>query len=168
MKLLTVPNLISFCRIVLSFSLLISQPLSLFWIIIYFSCGFSDLLDGFLARKLNKVSPFGATLDTIADVLFYVIVVFSIFYYIDFALYILVWLIVIVVVKLSSMAVVVKNKISFELLHTKLNKVTGIILFICIPFINTSDYIQISLLVICSTSAIIELKRVLQIKKSHN
>jgi cardiolipin synthase (CMP-forming) len=34
---------------------------------IFLVAGFSDILDGFLARRLNEMSAFGATLDLIAD-----------------------------------------------------------------------------------------------------
>ena len=42
---------------------------ALFWIF-YLGSGLTDILDGFLARKLHQESAFGAKLDSIADFVF--------------------------------------------------------------------------------------------------
>lgn len=76
-ELFTVPNFISFIRIVLII------PFVLFFLadkyILAFSLilasGISDALDGFLARKLNQISKLGKMLDPIADKLTLVAVV---------------------------------------------------------------------------------------------
>ena len=73
----TVPNLISFSRILLIipfiiFFLMGEYVLSFSFI---FLSGISDCLDGFLARKLNQISDLGKLLDPIADKLTLVSVV---------------------------------------------------------------------------------------------
>ncbi|MGA0332709.1 MAG: CDP-alcohol phosphatidyltransferase family protein [Kiritimatiellia bacterium] len=70
-KIVTVPNLISFVRILLAPSLLAAGLLdagpAFLWI--YAASLISDFLDGFLARLLDQQSKLGSQLDTIGDVL---------------------------------------------------------------------------------------------------
>ena len=61
------PNIITFLRIPLSIAMLVVSPFSLFFWIFYLSSGLTDIIDGFLARKLHQESSFGAKLDSIAD-----------------------------------------------------------------------------------------------------
>ena len=69
-KISEIPNLITLSRIVISALLLfLSLPFWLF-IVLYIICGVSDILDGFLARKLNAESKKGKLLDSVADLLF--------------------------------------------------------------------------------------------------
>ena len=49
-------------RIIGAISLLTIEPLSVFFYVVYFVCGISDILDGYIARKMNAVSKVGATL----------------------------------------------------------------------------------------------------------
>lgn len=68
---MTIPNIITFGRI-----LLVPLFLYIFWVnpkdinlsmIILIIAGLSDILDGYLARKLNVVSNLGKIIDPIAD-----------------------------------------------------------------------------------------------------
>ena len=51
MKIRAIPNYISFSRIVFSLLLILTKPLSVDFYVIYIICGFSDIMDGFIARK---------------------------------------------------------------------------------------------------------------------
>ena len=57
------------------FGLDVSYSYSSLFILVYVLCGFTDVLDGFVARKLNIQSEMGAKLDSISDILFYSITV---------------------------------------------------------------------------------------------
>ena len=47
-------------------------PLKSIWfLVIYTFAGLTDVLDGWLARKTGRASEFGARLDSVADLLFY-------------------------------------------------------------------------------------------------
>lgn len=65
----TVPNLLSLLRIAMTPLLLgliwLGDVQSFFWTLLV-ALG-TDLLDGFLARRLGQVTPLGASLDTIGD-----------------------------------------------------------------------------------------------------
>jgi len=65
------PNLITSIRILGTFCLLFTKPFTVAFYIIYTISGISDLLDGFVARRLKIESELGAKLDSIADLLFY-------------------------------------------------------------------------------------------------
>jgi CDP-diacylglycerol--glycerol-3-phosphate 3-phosphatidyltransferase len=77
---ITFINLITFSRIVLAaiiFLLLMSPNNYLFALILFYIAGFTDWLDGYLARKYNAVSQLGEILDPIADKILIVFVFFG-------------------------------------------------------------------------------------------
>ena len=65
-----IPNIITAFRFLGAVCLLLSDPAgAVFWVI-YGLCGVSDMLDGYLARKLNAESKIGAVVDSVADICF--------------------------------------------------------------------------------------------------
>ncbi|CAN5643514.1 CDP-alcohol phosphatidyltransferase family protein [soil metagenome] len=72
-QVLTIPNLISIFRLagVPLFLWLVLVPEADAWALaVLFVSGFTDWLDGYLARKLNQTSQLGAILDPVADRLY--------------------------------------------------------------------------------------------------
>jgi len=63
------PNIITSIRLLLLIPLSYYLSAENYWfaVIIFFLAGFSDALDGFLAKRFNWVSRFGSILDPIAD-----------------------------------------------------------------------------------------------------
>ena len=71
-KIITIPNILSFIRILLVPVFAVAYLCDFenhFWyaIAVLLASGFSDVLDGFIARKFNMISTFGKILDPIAD-----------------------------------------------------------------------------------------------------
>ena len=64
------PNIITFLRFPLSIAMLVVSPFSSHFWILYLCSGLTDILDGFLVRKLHQESALGAKLDSIADFVF--------------------------------------------------------------------------------------------------
>jgi len=64
-----IPNIITFVRLILliPLSFLMIKQENQSAVIIFFIAGFSDALDGFLAKRYNWVSRLGSILDPIAD-----------------------------------------------------------------------------------------------------
>ena len=103
-----------------------------FWAI-YFVCGFSDMLDGYLARKLGCESKTGAMLDSLADLAYVVCCCFKLIPALAFPKWLWIWGGVIVIIKSINQisALVMYKKCFFP--HTLANKVTGVLLFIGVP-----------------------------------
>ncbi|TYQ18404.1 UNVERIFIED_CONTAM: CDP-diacylglycerol--glycerol-3-phosphate 3-phosphatidyltransferase [Acetivibrio alkalicellulosi] len=154
----TIPNYISFSRIVFSLILIFVKPFSITFYIIYIICGLSDIADGFIARRIGT-SKFGARLDSLADLIMLGILLVILYPIVKLTDEILIWIIFIAIIRLASIVVALKKYRVFAILHTYGNKITGIVLFISvlfIPYINVSTLMYI-ISVVASISAIEEL-----------
>ena len=103
---------------------------------IYGLCGISDMLDGFLARKLHAESKAGAVLDSMADICFVVCCAIRLIPATQILSWLLIWAGVIVAIKIINQvsALIVFRRFCFP--HTKANKLTGILLFLTVPMIS--------------------------------
>jgi CDP-diacylglycerol---glycerol-3-phosphate 3-phosphatidyltransferase len=125
-----IPNALSLGRIFFSLSLFFIQPLSVSFYVIYILCGISDMLDGFIARKLDAMSDLGARLDSIADLVMIIVLLIVLYPMINPSGWILGWMILIGAVRFASMFVAKKKFKTFAFLHTFSNKLTGLALFL--------------------------------------
>ena len=157
----TSANCISFVRIILTFTLLLVPPLSIWYISIYLVCGITDILDGYVARKTNTVSSLGAKIDSFADLIMAVVVIFSLYPLIIAIIQteVLIWVVLIAIIRLSSILIVLKKYKTFEILHTYGNKVTGflLLLFPLTMFFAQTDIYVYLVCAIASLSALEEL-----------
>lgn len=148
-----IPNFISVSRIFFSLALILVKPLSSTFYIIYIICGFSDIMDGFIARKTGTTSAFGAKLDSVADMIMIGVLLFLLYPIINPKIEIIICVILIGTIRLIAMIVALKKYKTFASIHTYGNKITGIILFlfpILIPYIQTT----ILMYVICIVASI--------------
>ena len=65
-----IANIITVSRIFLSLCLFVLSPSSVPFAVLYLLCGVTDVLDGFVARKLHTESEKGGMLDSTADLFF--------------------------------------------------------------------------------------------------
>lgn len=123
-------NIITGCRILFSILLLFVPALSPTFYILYLAAGFSDMIDGTIARKTNSANEFGAALDTIADTVFVVVCMIKLLPVLTIPAWLCIWIGVIAVIKVFNVVsgFIVQKK--FAAKHTVLNKVTGAVLFI--------------------------------------
>ena len=84
---LTVPNLVTMSRIILIpllvgifYMPLSSETQNVTATALFIFAGITDWLDGYLARRLNQMSPFGAFLDPVADKLIVVSALLALLY----------------------------------------------------------------------------------------
>ena len=154
-----IANILTSCRILGSILLLFFPAFSLPFYIIYISCGVSDMIDGTIARKTNSTSKFGSQLDTIADFIFVVASAMKWLPTIYFPCWLRTWCGVIAMIKVSSVILGYIFKKQFIPLHTVMNKVTGLLLFLLpltIPFIELK-YIAALVCAIATFSAVQEI-----------
>ena len=156
---MNISNTLTVSRIVLSFCLLLFKPLTPLFLLLYLCCGLTDVLDGFLARKMQTVSTFGARLDSIADACFLLVVIVQLVPIIKLSKKLIIWIILIALIRLFSMVVSVCKFHSLTLLHTYANKCTGLLLFFVPLFLVFMDikWIAITVCTVATLSAAEEL-----------
>ena len=153
-----IANILTGCRIFGSILLLFFPAFSLDFYITYLLCGFSDMVDGTIARKTNSTSKFGSQLDTIADLIFVVVSLFKLLPAIHIPQWLWIWGGVIAFVKVSNIIWGYVSKKRLISLHTIMNKATGLLLFLLpltISFVELK-YITIAVCSIATISAIQE------------
>lgn len=129
-------NYITALRILGTLGFLFLQPLSGEFYLVYALTGVTDVLDGWVARKTGTTSAFGAKLDSWADLLFYAVMIGKLFPALYRMLPGTIWLAVLAIlcVRLVSYGVAAVKYRTFASLHTYLNKLTGMAIFL-IPFV---------------------------------
>ena len=124
-----IANILTSCRILGSVLLLFFPAFSLGFYIVYFFCGFSDMLDGTIARKTNTVSSFGSKLDTAADFVFMAVCVVKLLPKMNIPVWLWIWIAVIAIVKFTNIIWGFIRRKKLVDYHTFLNKTTGLLLF---------------------------------------
>ena len=106
------------------------------FIAVYTITGLTDALDGWLARKTGTASDFGARLDSVADRLFYGIVLFRLIPVLWQLLPVEIWYVVAaaLLVRLAAYITAAVKYHQFASLHTWLNKLTGAAIFL-LPYV---------------------------------
>ena len=126
-------NIITGLRIIGSVVLLFFDVPSLPFYITYLLCGFSDMIDGAIARKTNAVSSFGSKLDTAADFIFMAVCAVKVLPIIYLPVLLWIWIAVIAIIKVTNIVMRFVRRKRFVDYHTFLNKTTGLFLFL-LPF----------------------------------
>lgn len=159
---MTIPNIITSFRIIGTICLLFIQPFSVSFYIVYTLCGFSDVLDGLIARATKKTSEFGAKLDSIADILFYSVMLIKIFPVLWERLPETIWYIVacILAVRLLAYLVAAIKYHRFASQHTYMNKLTGAAIF-TVPYFLTHAHDVIACYVVCLIAGLASLEELL-------
>ena len=123
-------NIITCIRIISAIALLFCPAFSPVFYALYITAGVSDMIDGAAARKTGTVSEFGTKLDTAADFVLVVVCLIKLIPVIHIPTFLVIWIIAIAVIRavnLISGYVIRKETV---VLHTAMNKATGILLFV--------------------------------------
>ena len=128
-----IANILTACRIFGSILLLFFPAFSLAFYIVYLFCGFTDMIDGTVARKTNSTSQLGSQLDRIADLIFVVAAMIKLLPAIHLPGWLWIWGGAIAVIKLANIVLGFVRRKKLVALHTVLNKTTGLLLFLLPP-----------------------------------
>ena len=123
-------NVITGLRILVSAVLLFCPVFSAIFYVLYLIAGLSDMADGIVARKTNSVSEFGSRFDSIADFVFVAVCLIKILSVMDIPIWLYVWTAVIALIKIINIISGYVMQKRYAALHTTMNKVTGVLLFI--------------------------------------
>ena len=157
MKRTAIANYMSITRIVLSITLLCITPLSMLFLLVYILCGITDMLDGYIARKMHTESTFGSKLDSIADFIMMLILMFVLFPFLPLTESIMMWIVIIGVIKVGSIVIVFIKYRTFEMLHTYSNQVVGFVLFLYpMSLYVTPSHVLLCIICMIATVAALE------------
>ena len=148
-----IANIITGGRIVGAIILLFVPVCSLCFFVVYLLCGFSDMIDGVVARKTLSNSRFSAKLDTVADLIFMVVAFYKLLPTIHISQWFWVWMLVIVTIKLSNIIWGLMRKKTLISVHSALNKATGFVLFL-LPLTIQIVELNLSLTIACLLATI--------------
>lgn len=141
-------NIITFVRILCSIAILFCPVFSVAFYSLYITAGLTDMIDGWVARKTNTVSEFGAKLDTVADFVFAVVCLVTLLPIMDIPTWLYVWIGVIALVKIINIVSGYIVQKQFVAIHSLMNKVTGLLLFV-LPLTLSFINLRYSAVVVC-------------------
>ena len=152
-------NSITACRILGSMVMLFFPVFSLRWYIAYLLCGFTDMIDGPVARKTGSAGGFGSKLDSAADLLFTAAACIQLLPVFRFPGWLWAWIALIAIIRIIDLICGLIRKKQL-LPHTILNRITGCLLFL-LPLTRTFVDLKISAMIVCSaaTLSLVQKKR---------
>lgn len=141
-------NIITSIRILCSIILLFCPTCSPAFYVTYLAAGFTDMTDGTVARKTNTVSELGSKLDTIADFIFFVVCLIKLIPIMNIPVWICFWIAIIAFIKAINVVSGYVLQKKLVAVHTVMNKVSGVLLFI-LPLTFSIFDLKYSAIVVC-------------------
>ena len=123
-------NIVTSIRILGSACMLCASTFSPLFYTAYLLCGFTDMIDGTIARKTNSVTTFGSRLDSVADLIFLTAASIKILPAICIPNWLWLGALIIFIIKIAAVIwrYILAQGLLFQ--HTFLNKLTGLLLFL--------------------------------------
>ena len=146
-------NILTGVRILGSMMLLFVPVFSAAFYGLYLLCGFTDMIDGTVARKTNSVSRFGEKLDTAADIVFVAAALIRFLPNLSIPRWLWIWGGGIAAIKVGNILLGYVFRKEFAALHTILNKVTGLLLFF-LPLTAAFVEFQYSSMAVCAVATV--------------
>ena len=146
-------NIITLSRIVLSIWLLVLPLFSLRFYVVYLFCGFTDMVDGAIARKTHSVTKLGSKLDSAADFIFLVVAFVKLLPVIILPNWLWGWIAIIALIKAANIVYgsISEHRLAIE--HTLMNKITGFVLFL-LPLTLSFVELRYSAIIVCTVASI--------------
>lgn len=119
---------------------------------VYLLCGFTDMIDGTIARKAKSVTAFSSALDSVADFVFVVAALIKLLPTLNIPILLWSCIFVIALVKIINLTLgfLQNRRLTFE--HTAMNKLTGFLLFV-LPLTLSFIDLKYSANVVCTIAA---------------
>ena len=111
------------------------------------------MIDGAVARKTGTVSEFGSRLDTVADTVFVAVCLIKLLPVLHVPIWLYIWIAVITFIKVTNIAAGHMRQKEFISMHSIINKVTGVLLFI-FPLTLAFIDLRCSAIVVCMVATI--------------
>jgi CDP-diacylglycerol--glycerol-3-phosphate 3-phosphatidyltransferase len=148
-----IANLMTGCRILCSIGMVFCPVRSVGFSALYLLCGFTDMVDGTIARKTGSVSNFGAKLDTVADLVFVAAASVKILPVIHLPGWLWKWIAAIGAIRIIMNLWSILYRKTVLSMHTVANKLTGLCLFllpVTMPFVA----LQYSAPIVCAMATV--------------
>lgn len=146
-------NIISASRGIVALAMLAVPVFSVpFWML-YVWGGVSDMIDGPIARRLHSESELGSRIDSISDLVFLVCAAVKLLPSVNLPLWIWLWIAGIGMAKLAVIISVWIRNNHFYIEHSRVNKLTGLLLFL-LPFALQWVDALIPAMVVCAVATI--------------
>ena len=146
-------NILTGFRILGSMLLLFIPVFSAAFYSVYLLCGFTDMIDGTVARMTNSATRFGEKLDTAADIVFVAAALIRFLPNLPIPLWLWIWGGGIAVVKAGNILLGYVFRKEFTAQHTVLNKVTGLLLFLLPLTVPIVDF-RCSSMAVCAVATV--------------
>lgn len=146
-----IANILTGCRILGSIVLLFFPAFSVAFYLTYLFCGFTDMIDGTVAKKTNSAGETGAKIDTVADFVFAAASLIKLLPAMDIPPWLWLWVIMIAVIKIGNVLWGYVSRKQFIAQHTVVNKIAGLLLFL-LPFTLSFVELKYSAIAVCSAA----------------
>ena len=144
-------DIITGIRILCSIALLFPPAFSPAFYILYLIAGFSDMTDGAVARKTGTVSDFGSKLDTAADLVLSAACLIKLVLVLGIPPWLYIWIAAVALIKVVNIISGYVLRKEFAAVHTVMNKVTGMLLFI-LPLTSALIDLRYSGALVCAAA----------------
>ena len=141
-------NAITFSRILCSIWMWLCPVFSMPFYTAYLLGGFTDMIDGTIARKTGAATAFGEKLDSIADLMFTAVAFAKNLPVIDIPRRVWVFILIIAAIRIANLVRGYIRQRRWIMQHTVLNKVTGFLLFL-LPLTHAFIDLNYSAWIVC-------------------
>ncbi|MDO4813206.1 MAG: CDP-alcohol phosphatidyltransferase family protein [Eubacteriales bacterium] len=161
-----IANCVTVSRMLFSLAMILFPPSSVPFEVLYVLCGLTDVLDGFLARKLHTESTTGERLDSIADLFFAVVYAIKILPFLNIPLWMWIWVAIIGAVKITSILIASTKAHRLLIEHSFGNKLTGLLLYL-LPLSVCAAAVKYGATLICAVATGTVIKEMNNQKEDH-
>ena len=160
-------NILTGLRIIGSVLLMFLPTFSMGFYIVYLLCGFTDMIDGTVARMTGSASRFGEKLDTAADIVFVAAALIKFLPNLPIPLWLWIWAGGIAVIRIGNILLGYAFQRELPALHTMLNKVTGFLLFLLPLTVPIVDF-RYSSMAVCALATVSAIQESIHIIKKED